>query len=82
MIRKAVELGEGELRYESRLPWILYHAKRYRDAIDAYEALFKKFDADNKSDEDRKLLREARLVAVERLRDDGRLRQGRSSRWR
>lgn len=61
MMRKAIELGEGELRYEVRLPWILYHAKQYRDAAAAYEKLLEKYDDERKADADRKLIREARL---------------------
>ncbi|MGC3968243.1 MAG: tetratricopeptide repeat protein [Pirellulales bacterium] len=60
--KEAAELGDGALRYESRIPWILYHAKRYQAAADAYTALIKKFDDDHKSDDDRALLREARLA--------------------
>ncbi len=61
MARAASELGEGALRYESRIPWILYHAKRYDEAVRAYEALIAKFDKQHKDDGDRQLLREARL---------------------
>ena len=60
--RQAAELGDGAIRYESRIPWILYHAKRYQAAADAYLELIKKFDGDHKSDEDREQLREARLA--------------------
>lgn len=62
VIKKAVALSDDALRYESRLPYILYHAKRYREAAAAYEALIKKYDEDHKSDNDRNLLREARLA--------------------
>jgi tetratricopeptide (TPR) repeat protein len=58
---KAAELGKGELRFESRIPWILYHAKRYSEAADAYRKLIAKFDDDHKNDDDRQMLREARL---------------------
>jgi tetratricopeptide (TPR) repeat protein len=60
--KEAAKLGDGALRYESRIPWILYHAKRYQAAADAYRELIQKFDADHKSDDDRQLLREARLA--------------------
>lgn len=60
--RQAAELGDGAIRYESRIPWILYHAKRYQEAADAYVELINKFDGDRKSDEDREQLREARLA--------------------
>jgi len=58
---KAAELGKGELRFESRIPWIMYHAKRYSEAADAYRKLIIKFDGDHKNEDDRQLLREARL---------------------
>jgi len=61
VMRKALELGAGELRYEVRLPWILYHAKQYREAAEAYEALLEKYDEERKADADRRLIREARL---------------------
>lgn len=60
--RKAVEAGNNELRFATRIPWIMYHAKRYKDAAEAYLELIKKFDGDHKSDSDRQLLREARLA--------------------
>ena len=60
--RQAADLGDGAIRYESRIPWILYHAKRYQAAADAYLELIKKFDGDHKSDDDREQLREARLA--------------------
>ena len=61
MAKQASELGEGALRFESRIPWVYYHAKRYPEAIEAYEALIVKFDKQHKDDGDRQLLREARL---------------------
>lgn len=61
MARAASELGDGALRYASRIPWILYHAKRYQAAAEAYEELIAKFDKQHKDDGDRQLLREARL---------------------
>lgn len=62
VIKKAVALSDDALRYESRLPYILYHSKRYREAAEAYEALLAKYDDDHHSDNDRNLLREARLA--------------------
>lgn len=62
VIKKAVSLSDDALRHESRLPYILYHAKRYKEAATAYEALIEKYDDDHKSDNDRNLLREARLA--------------------
>lgn len=60
--RKAVDAGNNELRFATRIPWIMYHAKRYKDAAEAYHELIKKFDGNHKSDTDRQLLREARLA--------------------
>lgn len=60
--RKAVDAGNNELRFATRIPWIMYHAKRYKDAAEAYLELIKKFDGNHKSDSDRQLLREARLA--------------------
>lgn len=60
--RKAVEVGNGELRFATRVPWIMYHAKRYKEAAEAYTELIKKFDADHKSDSDRQMIRESRLA--------------------
>lgn len=62
VIKKAVALSENALRHESRLPYILYHAKRYKEAAAAYEALLEKYGDEHKSDSDRNLLREARLA--------------------
>lgn len=45
-----------------RKAWILYHAKRYAEAEQAYLALLEKFDKDHKSPDTRQSLRDARLV--------------------
>jgi tetratricopeptide (TPR) repeat protein len=59
--RKAAELKKTA-RFASRVPWILEHAKRYPQAIRAYEELIAKFDGDHESDETREVLLEARLA--------------------
>jgi tetratricopeptide (TPR) repeat protein len=60
--RKAVESKEDVPRFHSRVAWILFHARRYDEAITAYRGLIEKFDADHASSETRDALREARLV--------------------
>ena len=59
--RKAAELKKS-VRMASRVPWILYHAKRYPEATRAYEELVAKFDDDHESAETREVLLEARLA--------------------
>ncbi|MGA2065329.1 MAG: tetratricopeptide repeat protein [Thermoguttaceae bacterium] len=58
--RKAAGLKKSA-RLASRVPWILYHAKRYPEAIRAYEELLAKFDPDTAA-ETREVLLEARLA--------------------
>ena len=59
--RKAAEIKKDSARFASRVPWILYHAKRNDEAIRAYADLVARFDADHQSAETREVLREARL---------------------
>jgi len=68
-VRKAVAAAEKAAqkkasvpRFRSRGAWILYHAKRYGDAIKAYRRLIEEFDSDYKSSEIRTVLREARMM--------------------
>jgi tetratricopeptide (TPR) repeat protein len=58
----AAEKRPGNPRFESRLAWILYHARRYDDARQAYQKLIEKYDNDYSSPEVREVLREARLA--------------------
>jgi tetratricopeptide (TPR) repeat protein len=58
--RKAAELKKSA-RLASRVPWILYHAKRYPEASRAYEELVAKFN-DDVAAETREILLEARLA--------------------
>lgn len=60
--RKAVEKKEDSARSLSRVAWILYRARRYDEAIEAYRQLIEKLDSDYTSSETRDVLREARLV--------------------
>jgi tetratricopeptide (TPR) repeat protein len=49
-----------EVRFQSRPAWILFHAKRYADAYNAYKDLIEKYDADFSSETTRESLRDAR----------------------
>ena len=49
-------------RYQSREGWILYHAKRYDEAVKVYQELMDKYAKDYSSGEIRKTLRETRLI--------------------
>jgi tetratricopeptide (TPR) repeat protein len=60
--RKAAEKKQDVARYPSRVAWILYRARRWDEAIEAYRRLIERFDADYASGETRDVLREARLV--------------------
>ncbi len=55
--------GKEELpRYLSRAAWVLYHAKRYDEAIRGYREVVEKYGKDYTSSEIRKAVREALLV--------------------
>jgi tetratricopeptide (TPR) repeat protein len=56
------EPGLRLARFESRVGWILFHAKRYDEADQAYRGLLKKYDADRGSAEVRDIMRDARFV--------------------
>jgi tetratricopeptide (TPR) repeat protein len=58
--RKAAQIGNHTPLLESRIPWILYHAKRYGEAAKGYRELIARFDGAHK-EEVRRALREARL---------------------
>ncbi len=49
-------------RYLIRPAWVLYHAKRYDEAIQAYREVVQKYAQDYSSSEIRRVVREARLV--------------------
>ena len=59
--RKAEEKKSDSARFASRLPWILFRAKRYDEARQAYEKLFARFGGEKDSVETLAVLREARL---------------------
>jgi tetratricopeptide (TPR) repeat protein len=59
--RLAEERKGDSARFASRLPWVLFHAKRYDEARQAYEKLFARFGGMKGSVETLAVLREARL---------------------
>ncbi len=60
--RNAAQIAGGKnSRLESRVCWILYHAKRNAEAMAAYEKLLARFDGDYNSEDNRRVMREARL---------------------
>jgi tetratricopeptide (TPR) repeat protein len=58
----ALALQPDSPRLQSRVAWILFHAKRYDDAAKAYEELIQKYDAVRTNPEVSRVVREARLV--------------------
>ena len=60
--KKAGELQAESARFQSRAPWIEYHAKRYDLARRGYLALIEKFDKVQDVPDTRETLRDARLV--------------------
>ncbi len=60
--RNGAKLRRDDPRFLGRVAWVLYHAKRYAEAADAYRKLIEKFDAVHDSGEVREVLREARFV--------------------
>lgn len=60
--KQGAALGTGNARIESRIGWVLYHAKRYDDAYEKYKALVERYQGEYKSEETRKVVRETRLI--------------------
>ncbi len=59
---RAADLRSDSPRFASRTPWILYQAKRYDEAIDAYRELMAEHDTTFDVPGVRAVLRETRLV--------------------
>jgi tetratricopeptide (TPR) repeat protein len=59
--RKAAEKKTDSARFASRLPWILFRARRYEESRRAYEDLIARFSGETDSPENLAVLREARL---------------------
>jgi tetratricopeptide (TPR) repeat protein len=60
--RDAARMAPTSARMHSRVGWVLYHAKRYDEALANYQELINQFDSQRQSDEARSALRDARLV--------------------
>jgi tetratricopeptide (TPR) repeat protein len=60
--KEAKEAKDELPRYLTRAAWVLYHAKRYDEAIQGYREVVQKYAKDYSSGEIRKAVREARLV--------------------
>ena len=70
--KHAMLLNDKSPAIAARVPWILYHAKRYDEAAQAYRELLARFDSDHQSGEVRKELKTARLILsnIAVLKDD------------
>lgn len=60
--KRAAELGGESLRMRTRVPWVLYYAKRYQEAYEAYRQLVDQHASQYDNPEVRDVLREARLA--------------------
>ncbi len=60
--KEAVARSKNKPFVRGRVPWILYHAKRYDEAEKAYQALLKDLDGDHSAGEIREAVRSARLT--------------------
>ncbi|MDZ7620118.1 MAG: tetratricopeptide repeat protein, partial [Patescibacteria group bacterium] len=60
--RRAAELEPESPRFHGRLGWVLHHARRHEEAIDAYRSTLERFDAEHGSADVRDALRQSRLV--------------------
>lgn len=60
--RKAAKLEPDSPRFHGRIGWVLHHAGRHKEAIDAYRRTIKRFDGDYGSPDTRDALRQSRLV--------------------
>ncbi len=60
--RTAAEKKPDDPRFDSRIPWIYYHDKRYDEAAEEYRALLKKYDSNYDSSEARSVVHDTRLI--------------------
>lgn len=60
--KHAVMLNDKSIQLAARPPWILYHAKRYEEAAQAYRELIARFDDQRQAEAVRKELKSARLI--------------------
>jgi tetratricopeptide (TPR) repeat protein len=62
-VRKSAELvGEDQPAFHLRSAWILYHAKRYQEALGEYQRWLARFDSNYTAPDIRETAREARFV--------------------
>jgi tetratricopeptide (TPR) repeat protein len=71
--RKAAEMQKDSPRFQSRVAWVSYHAKRHEAARQSYLALVERFDKNHESPEAREVLRDARLVLSNICVNEGKL---------
>ncbi len=60
--RTAAKKKSDDPRFDSRIAWIYYHAKRYDEAVDQYRELLKKYDANYDSPDTRSVVHDSRLI--------------------
>lgn len=60
--RTAAEKKPDDPRFESRIAWIYYHAKRYDEAVEHYRELLKKYDTNYDSSDVRSVVHDTRLI--------------------
>jgi tetratricopeptide (TPR) repeat protein len=60
--RTAAKIADQSPRILGRVAWILFHAKRYDEAAQAYREFIAKFDSEFKDEDVRQQLKEARLI--------------------
>lgn len=71
--KRAADLEPTSARTRSRLPWIMYRAKRFPDAEKNYRDLLGEFDSNHESDEVRDVVREMRSSLSNLCVEQGRL---------
>ncbi|MGW8257295.1 MAG: tetratricopeptide repeat protein, partial [Thermoguttaceae bacterium] len=59
---KAARLKKDSVRFRTRVAWVYYHAKRYREATTEYRKLIDEFGDDYRDNENREALKEVRLA--------------------
>jgi tetratricopeptide (TPR) repeat protein len=60
--RECDKVADRAPRFAVRLPWVLYHARRYDEAEAAYLKVIETFDEEHSYDEYREIVRDARLA--------------------
>jgi tetratricopeptide (TPR) repeat protein len=60
--RTAAEKKSDDPRFESRIAWIYYHAKRYDEAVKHYRELLTKYDGKFDTPDERSVVHDTRLI--------------------